>query len=97
MFYYKDPKGKYTSIYGDSLSRVQTTSRKAFSKEKRLFAGKKLFESDMNVVFRCLAEHYLDTEPAKLNIAFFDIETEGNPFAAENQKMVKVRKKQKRR
>lgn len=41
-----------------------------------MFVGKKLFESDMNIVFRCLADHYLDTEPAKLNIAFFDIETD---------------------
>lgn len=40
--------------------------------------GKKLFESDMNVVFRCLADYYLDAEPPKLNIAFFDIEVDFN-------------------
>jgi len=30
----------------------------------------------MNVVFRCLADHYMDAEAPKLNIAFFDIEVD---------------------
>jgi DNA polymerase elongation subunit (family B) len=92
MFYYPDKNGSYTSIYGDSLSRFQSTSSKLFNKEKKSFYGKKLFESDMNLVFRCLADHYMDAEPPKLKIAFFDIETDFNkdlgyapasdPFAA---------------
>lgn len=32
----------------------------------------------MNIVFRCLADNYLDAEPPKLNIAFFDIEVDFN-------------------
>ena len=78
LFYYQDPKGKFTSIYGDTLSKFQTTSGKAFNKEKKSFYNKRLFESDMNLVFRCLADHYLNAEPAKLNIAFFDIEVDFN-------------------
>lgn len=93
MFYYQDPKGRFTSIFGDTLSKFQTSSAKAFKKEKSVMGGKKLFESDMNLVFRCLADNYLEAEPPKLKIAFFDIEVEGHPFAAPNQKMVKVRKK----
>ena len=34
IFYYQDPKGKYTSIYGEPLSRVAVNTNKAFEKEK---------------------------------------------------------------
>jgi len=43
-----------------------------------VFAGKRLFESDMNVVFRCISDHYLEAPVPKLNIGFFDIEVEFN-------------------
>ena len=76
MFYFKDPKGKYTSIFGDSLDRVVCTNSKTFNKEKKLHSGKRLFESDINPVFRCLADNYLGKEPPRLNIAFFDIEVD---------------------
>lgn len=58
------------------MTRFQTSSGKAFAKEKRALAGKRLFESDMNVVFRCLADHYLEAEVPKLHVAFFDIEVD---------------------
>lgn len=76
MFYYPEPKGKFTSIFGDPLTKFQTTSGKAFMKEKKAQGHKRLFESDMNVVFRCLEDHYLDAEPPELRIAFFDIEVD---------------------
>lgn len=76
VFYYPDPKGKYTSIYGDLLSRYQTTSGKTFAKEKKVMGHKKLFESDMNVTFRCLADQYMDADVPDLHVAFFDIEVD---------------------
>jgi DNA polymerase elongation subunit (family B) len=36
--------------------------------------SKKLFESDINPVFRCLADHYLHAEAPTLNLCLFDIE-----------------------
>lgn len=78
VFYYQDPKGKHTSIFGEPLAKFQTTSGKAFGKEKKAMAGKRLYESDVNVVFRCLADNYMDAEPPRLNIAFFDIEVDFN-------------------
>ena len=78
-FYYKDPKGKYRSIYGDTLSRYSTRKRKDFQKEVKLLSSKGLFESDVNVVFRCLAENYLSKPAPKLHTAFFDIETDFDP------------------
>ena len=77
-FYYQDPRGKYTSIYGDKLTRVQVNTGKKFNAEKKIHAHKKLFESDINPVFRCLADNYLEKEAPKLNVCFFDIEVDFN-------------------
>jgi hypothetical protein len=76
VFYYPDNKGKYRSIYNDPVARFSTKKRTEFEKEKRFHSGKKLFESDVNVVFRCLAENYLKAEAPKLHTAYFDIEVD---------------------
>jgi len=90
-FYYTDPRGKFKSIYGDPLQRVQCNSTKAFRKERKLLSNKTLFESDINPIFQCLSENYIDGRTAKLNTCFFDIEVDfdsargyadpSNPFA----------------
>jgi DNA polymerase elongation subunit (family B) len=76
VMYYPDPKGKYRTIYSDSVSRFSTKKRAEFEKEKRIHSGKKLFESDVNTVFRCLSENYLGIDAPKLHTAFFDIEVD---------------------
>jgi len=76
LLYYPDPRGKFESIFGDKLERVVCTNGKSFAKEKKLHSDKRLFESDVNPVFRCLADNYLGQEPPKLNTAFFDIEVD---------------------
>ena len=78
-FYYKDPKGKHKSIYGDPLTRVVCKNTKDFRKEVAINKNKELFESDVNPIFQCLSENYLNQDAPKLNIAFFDIETDFDP------------------
>jgi len=78
-FYYKDLKGKYKSVYGDPLSRIVTKSTKDFRKEIAINRDKQLFESDINPIFQCLSENYLNQDAPKLNIAFWDIETDFDP------------------
>lgn len=78
-FYYPDNKGKYRSIYGQPVSRFSTRKRAEFEKERRIHSGKELFESDVNVVFRCLSDNYLKVEPPKLHTCFFDIEVDFDP------------------
>lgn len=78
-FYYSDPKGKYRSLYGDPVSRFSTRKRAEFEKERRIHSNKKLFESDINPIFRCLSENYLGIDPPKLHTAFFDIEVAFDP------------------
>ena len=75
-FYYEDKDGPYKSIYGRSLDKFEITSSRAFQKEKKLYEGQRLYESDLNPVFRCLEENYLDKEAPDLHIALFDIEVD---------------------
>jgi DNA polymerase elongation subunit (family B) len=78
-FYYKDQRGKYKSVYGDPLSRIVCKNTKDFRKEVAINRDKQLFESDINPIFQCLSENYLNQDAPKLNIAFFDIETDFDP------------------
>ena len=78
-FYYKDPRGKFQSIYGDPLNRIVCKNTKELRKEQAINSGKQLFESDINPIFVCLSENYLNQDAPKLNVAFFDIEVDFDP------------------
>ena len=78
-FYYEDPRGKHKSVYGDPLTRIVSKNTKDFRKELAINKNKKLFESDINPIFQCLSENYLNQDAPNLNIAFFDIETDFDP------------------
>jgi DNA polymerase elongation subunit (family B) len=79
VLYYDDPRGKYRTVYGTSVSRFSCRSNKEFQKELRINSNKRLWESDINPVFRCLEENYLGTTSPKLHTAFFDIEVDFDP------------------
>ncbi len=79
IFYYPDAKGKFTSIFGQPLSRVSSKNVKEHRKELAIHSNKKLFESDINPIYRCLEDHYLNQDAPKLNVAFFDIEVDFDP------------------
>jgi DNA polymerase elongation subunit (family B) len=79
IFYYEDARGKYTSIFGKSLTRVSCKNVKELRKELAIHSNKKLFESDINPIYRCLEDNYLNVDSPKLNVAFFDIEVDFDP------------------
>jgi len=79
IFYYDDPRGKFRSIFDTPVARFSSRNNKEFRKELRMHSGKTIFESDINPVFRCLAENYLGADAPKLHTAFFDIETDFDP------------------
>jgi DNA polymerase elongation subunit (family B) len=78
-FYVPDARGKYTSIYGDPLQKIVCKNSKDFRKELAINSNKKLYEADFKPTFVVLSENYLNAEPPKLNIAFFDIEVDFDP------------------
>ena len=79
IFYYDDPRGKFRTVYGTPVSRFSSRSNKEYQKELRINSGKRLWESDINPVFRCLEENYLGATSPKLQTAFFDIEVDFDP------------------
>jgi DNA polymerase elongation subunit (family B) len=79
IFYYNDPKGKFQSIKGEPLSRVSSKNVKEHRKELAIHSNKRLYESDINPIYRCLEDHYLNQDAPKLNVAFFDIEVDFDP------------------
>jgi len=79
VFYSDDAKGKYTSIYGTPVSRTICKTQKDFHKELKINSNKRIYEADINQVFVCLSDQYLNADAPKLNVAFFDIEVDFDP------------------
>jgi DNA polymerase elongation subunit (family B) len=76
VFYYPSENGEFRTLWGERCKRVSTRSSKEFRKEQAAFKGKQLYESDINPIFRCLADNYLGQDAPELHTAFFDIETD---------------------
>ena len=79
LFYYQDPKGKFQSLKSEPLSRVTCKNIKELRKEVSIHSNKKLYESDINPIYRCLEDNYLNQDAPKLNVAWFDIEVDFDP------------------
>ena len=79
VVYWPSEKGKYTSIYGEKLDKFETTRYEEFQRELRTIPQNKQYESDINPIFRCFYDHYKNAPTPKLNIAFFDIESDFDP------------------
>ena len=78
-FYYDDPRGKFQTIYGTPVSKFSTKNSKEYHKELRINSNKRLWESDINPIFRCLEDNYSGATSPKLQTAFFDIEVDFDP------------------
>ncbi|NJO62552.1 MAG: hypothetical protein HC836_31290, partial [Richelia sp. RM2_1_2] len=80
VFYYSDPKGQYTTIFGTKVSKYETSDEVKFKKElSAIRDGKRIYESDINPIFRCLEDNYAGAEGPELHIGIFDIEVNFNP------------------
>ena len=78
-FYYEDARGTHRTMWNKPCVKVVSNNYKTFQKELRSNSDRKIHESDINPIFRCLEENYLGVEAPKLNVAFFDIETDFDP------------------
>ena len=75
-FYVRDDRGDHVSIYGEKVRQIKCKRLKDLQKERRINAGKKLYESDIKPEIRCLSENYNGVDSPKLHTAFFDIEVD---------------------
>ena len=83
-FFYEDQNGSYQSTGRTPIKRVECKTNKAFRKERKMFEGRRIYESDQNVLFKTLKANYPDKKVPNLNISFFDIEVDfvlGKGFA----------------
>lgn len=92
--YYEDMMGTYKSMWGVPCKKYVTTRKKEFTRKlnELIDENKKIHESDLNPVFRCLEDNYINIDPPELNIGYFDIETEFSGGYDAYYK-VKIRKK----
>ena len=79
VLYYDDPRGKFRSIYDTPVSRFSSRNNKEFRKEVRMHSSKKIYESDINPIFRCLEDNYKGKDGPQLHTAFYDIEVDFDP------------------
>ena len=79
VFYYDDARGRHRTIFDTPVSRFHTRNSKEFHKELKVNSGKRLWESDINPIFRCLESNYLGATSPRLQTAFFDIEVDFDP------------------
>ena len=80
IFYYDDPRGKFRTIFDTPVSRFNTRNSKEYHKELKVMSGTRLWESDINPIFRCLETNYLGATSPKLQTCFFDIEVDFDPM-----------------
>jgi len=80
IFYYDDPRGKFRTIYGTPVSRFHSRNNKEYQKELRVNGNKRIWESDINPIHRCLESNYLNSTSPRLQTAFFDIEVDFDPL-----------------
>lgn len=74
VFYYEHPAGTHRSLFGHSLKRFVSNSGQQFRVKLNEHDGCRIFESDINPVFRALATNYRSAEAPALHLGFFDIE-----------------------
>jgi DNA polymerase elongation subunit (family B) len=79
VVYWPSEKGKHLSIFNTKLEKFQTNKEKDFKRELSVLPKSKLFESDINPIFRCLYDNYKNAHIPNLHIGYFDIETDFSP------------------
>ena len=70
-FFYDDVSGRHKSIYGNPVKKVHAKSRDDFKRKKNSYFGKQLYESDINVIHKCLEETYKGQNSPKLHTVLF--------------------------
>lgn len=79
VLYYNDRKGKYRTMFGNTVNKFSTKVGKEFKREIKKLQDTTIWESDMNPIFRCLSDNYQGLDSPKLQTAFFDIEVDFDP------------------
>jgi len=75
-FYVDDPRGTHRTIFDTPVRKITPKNRTEFKLEVQTNSAKRLWESDLNYVYKCLATYYRHIPAPDLHIGFFDIEVD---------------------
>lgn len=80
-FYVDDDDGKYTTIYGTKVKKLEfkTQSQYRNAKNKCTDTGTRMWESDIPPELRVLANEYHNVPAPQLHVSFYDIEVNYDP------------------
>lgn len=94
-YFYIEGDGKYKDIHGKSLIRLDFENASEFYNAKREYKDQniKLFESDINPIYKVISKNYHNKDVGKLHFSFFDIETDYKIYSANPDDKVRIRKK----
>jgi hypothetical protein len=92
-FYIDDPNGKFITIYNTPVTKITPKSSSEFYKELAILKGKRLWESDINPIFKILAKHYKGQKTELLHIGYLDIEVDFKKYKYSLDHKVKIRRK----
>ena len=90
-FYVPDENGAYTSIYKDTLKRLDFDTQAEFKAAINSYRNK--FESDISPLFKVLMDDYYGVKPAAVHYALLDIEWNYRTQRFGDSHIVKLRNK----
>ena len=85
VFYFEHPSGSHKTIFGEVCKRSAHRHAKKSQAHMQSLTNpdkgkpRRIFESDINPVFRALETHYTGADTPNLQVAFYDIEVEFAP------------------
>ena len=74
-FFIDDPRGTHRTIFSKPVKKIVPRNQTERAKMLKQFGGTK-YESDVNIVMRCLENEYLNCNNPEMHVAFFDIEVD---------------------
>lgn len=80
-FYYDDPDGEYTTIFGTKVAKATFDTGSQYHTAKKDYAAKRIttWESDIPPEIRLLSNEYYNVPAPKLHITMCDIEVDYDP------------------
>ncbi|ASV44194.1 DNA polymerase [Salicola phage SCTP-2] len=79
VFYVEDEYGDYETIFGEKCVRYAFNKASEFYNAKSQFPKEKVYEDDVNPIFRYLSKNYDFNKTPPLHIVFYDIEVGYTP------------------
>lgn len=89
-FYVEDPNGRNITAWGEPVREIRCRGLKELRKQIAICSGKRTYETDVSPELQFISKKYYNATPPPLNIAYFDIETDFEPYKYHITHKVKI-------